>query len=189
MDQKRLDAADKLWQSVHELDGLQMGPELLQKVNIEKASELLKSDPSIQKFFSVLLETLPDIKKGTPLTRPEEPFIPPEVWKAYQAYQTIIMDAYIVMTTLAHGFNSEKMLKNEIMKDAVVAALPSYAEFMDKYGHTGAYFLAKPIRACPSSKHLGQVSLFRNEGFGSSWFDVKPLVADGSSGGFGWSVS
>jgi hypothetical protein len=38
--------------------------------------------------------------------------------------------------------------------------------------------------ACPSSKHLGQLIQFPNGGFGSSWFDVKPLVFGGSSGGF-----
>ena len=42
---------------------------------------------------------------------------------------------------------------------------------------------------CPSSKHLGRLSLFRSRGSGSPRFDVKPLVADGSSGVSGWSVS
>jgi PAS domain-containing protein len=42
---------------------------------------------------------------------------------------------------------------------------------------------------CPSSKHSGLLSLFFTGGSGSSWFDVNPLVVDGSSGGFGWSVS
>jgi len=42
---------------------------------------------------------------------------------------------------------------------------------------------------CPSSKHLGQLSLFHKGGSGSSWFDVKRLGVDGSSGVSGWSVS
>jgi len=41
------------------------------------------------------------------------------------------------------------------------------------------------LRACPSSNYLGPLSVFHNEGSGSSWIDVKPLGADGSSGGFG----
>ena len=36
--------------------------------------------------------------------------------------------------------------------------------------------------ACPSSKHLGLLSLLFSGGFGSSWFNVKPLVVGGSSG-------
>ena len=44
------------------------------------------------------------------------------------------------------------------------------------------------VLQCPSSKYMGPLSLFHNGGFGSSWIDVKPLGADGSSGGFGWSV-
>ena len=44
-------------------------------------------------------------------------------------------------------------------------------------------------RYCPSSKHSGRLSLFYNGGSGSSWIDVKPLCVDGSSGGFGLSVS
>ena len=45
------------------------------------------------------------------------------------------------------------------------------------------------VEECPSSKHLGLLSLFHKGGSGSSWIDVKPLVVDGSSGGVGWSVS
>jgi len=40
------------------------------------------------------------------------------------------------------------------------------------------------MRACLTSAPLGHLSLFLNGGFGSSRFDVKPLVVDGSSGGF-----
>jgi len=43
--------------------------------------------------------------------------------------------------------------------------------------------------ACPSSNDLGHVILFSMGGSGSSRFDFMPLVVDGSSGGFGWSVS
>ena len=45
------------------------------------------------------------------------------------------------------------------------------------------------VKHCPSSKHSGRFSLFYNGGSGSSWIDVKPLCVDGSSGGFGLSVS
>ena len=44
-------------------------------------------------------------------------------------------------------------------------------------------------RDCPSSNDLGHMILFSMGGSGSSRFDVMPLVVDGSSGGFGWSVS
>ena len=59
--------------------------------------------------------------------------------------------------------------------------------FAATYIVVGAYGMADG--GCPSSKHLGLLSLFSNGGSGSSWFDVKPLGVDGSSGGFGWSVS
>ena len=42
------------------------------------------------------------------------------------------------------------------------------------------------IADCPSSKHWGQMSIFSNGGFSSSWFAVKPPAVDGSSGGLGW---
>ena len=48
---------------------------------------------------------------------------------------------------------------------------------------------AVTLMSCPSSKHSGRLSLFYNGGSGSSWIDVKPLCVDGSSGGFGLSVS
>jgi len=40
------------------------------------------------------------------------------------------------------------------------------------------------VPVCLTSAPLGHLSLFLNGGFGSSRFDVKPLVVDGSSGGF-----
>ena len=41
-------------------------------------------------------------------------------------------------------------------------------------------------QTCPSSEYTGQLSLFYSGGSSSPWFDVKPLVVDGASGGFGW---
>ncbi len=40
------------------------------------------------------------------------------------------------------------------------------------------------VVGCPSSKHLGLLSLLFSGGSGSSWFDVKPLGVYGSSGDF-----
>ena len=42
---------------------------------------------------------------------------------------------------------------------------------------------------CPSSKRLGRLNMSRTGGSGSSFVDVKRLVADGTSGAFAWSVS
>ena len=57
-----------------------------------------------------------------------------------------------------------------------------------KYDDSFRREIDQRYRDCPSSKYLGPLSLFHNGGSGSSWIDVKPLGADGSSGGFGWSV-
>jgi len=47
-----------------------------------------------------------------------------------------------------------------------------------------ARWLQVTVKLCLTSAPLGHLSLFLNGGFGSSRFDVKPLVVDGSSGGF-----
>ena len=62
--------------------------------------------------------------------------------------------------------------------------LEQYIRLQPEVGFT----IHDSFRSCLSSKSLGRLSLFDNEGSGSSWIDVKPLVGDGSSGGFGWSV-
>ena len=67
----------------------------------------------------------------------------------------------------------------------------SKPDFLDAFGDENnslALRLLRMLCGCPSSKYMGPLSLFHNGGFGSSWIDVKPLGADGSSGGFGWSV-
>ena len=59
----------------------------------------------------------------------------------------------------------------------------------EEYRHGRADDVALSNHKCPSSKHLGRLSLFHKEGSGSSRFDVKRLGVDGSSGVSGWSVS
>ena len=78
------------------------------------------------------------------------------------------------------------------------AARPTVGELAERYLREHVAVRCKPntargyrrvIAECPSSKHSGRLSLLRNGGSGSSWIDVKPLCVDGSSGGFGLSVS
>jgi hypothetical protein len=72
---------------------------------------------------------------------------------------------------------------------AAAAAQKKIAQRIVLSDLSGAPSTRLPALDCPSSKHLGPLSQFSNGGFGSSWIDVKPLGADGSSGDFGWSVS
>jgi hypothetical protein len=65
-------------------------------------------------------------------------------------------------------------------EDALIAALKVKHEKPDAVIN---YVRKRNARGCPSSKTLGALSLFRNGGSGSSWFDVKRHAADGSSGG------
>jgi hypothetical protein len=93
----------------------------------------------------------------------------------------------------------DEALEHEAIKDAVirrdadeaVALLSAHYQRTVEIIHQliPDYTATGRKSACPSSNHLGRLSLFKNGGSGSSWFDVKPLCVDGSSGGFGWSVS
>ncbi len=95
---------------------------------------------------------------------------------------------------------------SELVKpyDVTALELGSYAQAIRKHCEVGTPALSRfpllpqwlalaslepsnfaSLLYCPSSKSLGRLSLFHNEGSGSSWIDVKPLGADGSSGGFG----
>ena len=68
------------------------------------------------------------------------------------------------------------------LRDGVEQAIADPGPFSKDYAPAGE---GSFFTDCPSSKSLGRLSLFHNEGSGSSWIDVKPLGADGSSGGFG----
>ncbi len=63
-------------------------------------------------------------------------------------------------------------------------------ELIVRVGRT-VFYISAPNSdyGCPSSKHLGHLILFPMGGSGSSMIDVMPLVVDGSSVGFGSSVS
>jgi len=63
--------------------------------------------------------------------------------------------------------------------------VPLLAEFFNSLGDTRKFRrLSINVRneGCPSSKHLGHLSLLSKGESGLSWFDVKLLGVDGSSG-------
>ncbi|MFP6745522.1 MAG: DUF1330 domain-containing protein, partial [Alphaproteobacteria bacterium] len=70
------------------------------------------------------------------------------------------------------------MVKYPSWIDGYIPAVQAIVE-----SHGGKYLVRSPDMDCPSSKYMGPLSLFHNGGSGSSWIDVKPLGADGSSGG------
>jgi len=67
---------------------------------------------------------------------------------------------------------------------AIAAVRPSFDYLNPDVPDRLPVFGVPLVVACLTSAPLGHLSLFLNGGFGSSRFDVKPLVVDGSSGGF-----
>ena len=59
-----------------------------------------------------------------------------------------------------------------------------YPELSDKSFLRKSSGAGMILATCPSSKYLGPLRLFYKGGSSPSWIDVKPLGADGSSGGF-----
>lgn len=144
LDVRRLQAVEKLWAAKIATDRMRMAAALVSGLNLEelfKAAE--NNDPKIRNFAEALDKlTGLDLKKEAPLASAvsERPFLPPNVWALFAAYQGVMIHSVMNLKVLAIG--TTKFLKKEdTLKPLMLLALPEYKSYIEKYGFSGYYHL------------------------------------------------
>jgi hypothetical protein len=140
LDARRLEAVEKLWKAKTATDRLRMAAGMVSVLKLEevfKAAE--KGDTKIQ----ALAQTLDEASVGE-LNGPaeemsatsERPFLPPDVWALFSAYQNVLLHSAVVLKSLAAG-TTQFLRKEDTLKPLMLVALPEYKDFIEEFGLAG----------------------------------------------------
>jgi hypothetical protein len=144
LDARRLQAVEKLWTAKTATDRMRLAAGLVSGLNLEemfKAAE--NDDPKIRSFAETL-----DKMSGVDLEQEgmqasavsERPFLPPNVWALFSAYQGVMFQSVMNLKALATG-GTKYFKKEDTLKPVMLLALPEYKDYIDKFGFSGYYHL------------------------------------------------
>ena len=149
IDKRRLEAIEKLWGAAVELGAFHMAASAMTVLKPEAFDQVgIEDNTNLQQFFQTLSGPGKPFEKlsGASVER-ERPFIPTYVWSIYEAYSGIMVYCYMLMSAAAQGLpNARKMLNDEKVVANIKTVMPHFADYLEKYGITGAAHLAGPVR-------------------------------------------
>jgi hypothetical protein len=144
LDARRLQAVEKLWAAKIASDRMRLAANLVSHLNMDemfKAAE--NGDPKIQNFANTLDSlTGLDLKEEAPQmsATSERPFLSPNVWALFSAYQGVMLHSVMPLKALATG-TTKYFKKEDTVKPLLLLALPEFADYIEKYGFSGYYHL------------------------------------------------
>lgn len=134
--QKRVEAVDRIWAAVIELNKHTMAVKWLQSVKFEEASAQVERDPKVKEFFATLHRTSGGTVDFNLEQKPEHarPYVSEYVWALYSTYSTVIMLANVKMKLLSDGLDGRRFFNFKSADDALKTALPHYTKLIDDHG-------------------------------------------------------
>lgn len=145
IDKRRLEAVDQLWSSVIALGPARSLAATLSVVKFETAAPLAQKDPKARRLFEMIGGNF-DIKSldstGAAKARP---FVSPMVWAIFAAMQAVAMHSVMRWHVLKGGLGPEDYADQAAINKLIKAALPHYAEYIDKYGASVYYHVLEAL--------------------------------------------
>lgn len=143
---KRFEAAEILMRARHGLSQFSMLVEYMKILNVE---EILKSgdDPKIVDFVGILVKPFDVDEKVKQLGALDKSlprlYLSEKSLKAYDAYESIVLSALLVMKLLSVPLrNKDGLLKKDTLTKTVVELLPNTKDDFEKFGESYAYHWA-----------------------------------------------
>ena len=69
------------------------------------------------------------------------PFVSPMVWAVFAAIQAITMHSLVRWTALKTGMGAVKLINDEPVKELILAVLPHYKDYLEKFGPGSYYYV------------------------------------------------
>lgn len=142
LDARRLAAVEKIWNAKLASDRLKMGAGMVSSLNLDKLYEAAgQGDPKIKLFAETLMAGI-DIKKDLQelSALSERPFLPPELWALFSAYQGVLIHSIMHLQVIALGA-TRFMKREDALKPLMLAALPEHKDYIEKFGFGGYFYL------------------------------------------------
>ena len=145
LNERRIEAAEKLWETVSSLSGVKNAAHLLQKINIEEVKKASnRHDPKIQNYFDILGYMVPEPPKAKDRIDVCRIFVSPYAWSLYSAYSATIWNAWIHLEAFKKGLDTN-LINNKHVDELIETVLPHQKVNLDKYGTYFAYFCLEEI--------------------------------------------
>lgn len=148
LDARRLEAVEKLWKTKIARDRLKGLTAILAHIRLDALFAEAAKDAERFKMFGKSLERSigADLTKVTSeiSAQSERPFLPPEIWNLFSAYEAVMFYSAMVVKFLSLG-TAELLNKEDTLKPIMLQVLPEYKNYIEEHGYAGYYYLLEPL--------------------------------------------
>lgn len=147
LDKRRLEAVDQLWSAFNALAPARAIAANMAVIKFESAAKQAERDPKVRQFFEMIgggFDTKSLDLSGAAKARP---FVSPMVWAVYSAFNAVVMHSVMRLHVLKGGLGTSDFADHKAIEKLVVAALPHYAEYLEKHGPAVYYYVLEALEA------------------------------------------
>lgn len=165
LDQRRLKATEALWSATIYQAKFKMAVSSVSSLKIDAAlrgsAKRDNDGEKIRQFGEVLWQTSSIeklINEQPSVADTERLFVPPLAWAAFESYRSIVAHAVVILATIKSGVGPDLLKDSDSIIKAAKLVLPHQAEFLDKVGETGIYYLVDELQEKVFSELVASLS-------------------------------
>jgi hypothetical protein len=147
LDKRRLEAVDQLWASVTALAPARAIAANMSVINFEFAAKEAERDSSVRQFFEMIGGDFDPKSVDLSGAAKARPFVTPMVWAVFSAIHAVTMHSVMRWHVLKGGLGTSDFADHKAIKKLVVAALPHYADYLEKNGPSVYYYVLEALDA------------------------------------------
>jgi hypothetical protein len=144
-DKRRLEAVDQIWGSFNALAPGRAITASLSVIKFESAAKYAEHDPKVRQFFEMIGAGFDAKALDLSGAAKARPFLTPLVWAIFSAIQAVTMHSVMRWHVLKGGLGATDFADNKAIEKLVVAALPHYAEYLEKHGPSVYYYVLEAL--------------------------------------------
>jgi len=144
LDKRRLEAIDQLWVGIEKLAPLKAASSMMATVDFNKSLAMASQNQKVRDFFATIGNTFALDKLEKVDVHKARPFVSELAWALFSAYQAILYHAVVQVQMLKVGADAN-LLNAEHVPKLAKAALPWWAEYIDKVGSAGYTNMLEPL--------------------------------------------
>ncbi len=147
LDKRRLEAVDQLWSAFNALAPARAIAANMAFIKFESAAQKAEHDPKVRQFFEMISGGFDPRSMNLSGAEKARPFISPMAWAVFSAFHAVTMHSVIRLEVLKGGLGTEDFTDNKAIEKLVVAALPHYADYVEKKGPSVYYHVLEALEA------------------------------------------
>lgn len=147
LDKRRLEAVDQIWASFNALAPTRGLAASMSVIKFESAAQQAEHDPKVRQFFEMMGAGFDAKTLDLSGAAKARPFLTPLVWAIFSAIQAVTMHSVMRWHVLKGGLGTTDFADTKAIEKLVVAALPHYAEYLEKNGPSVYYYVLEALDA------------------------------------------